>query len=278
MTDAVEQSRTRWVAEVLAVAAAYVVAATLRFVFPFTEQGASWVWLPSGVALAALLLRGRSLWPGVALGGFLSSVLADQTTLAPAFVAAIYAPSEALIATTIIMHRGVFDLRLETVSSVMRLLLGAVVASAITAIVGAWNVTILSGLDGTSYVRAWVIFFVGDALGMVAVAPPLLVWIGSRVSFQALARRVEFAALLSATLCVGALIFTQAHWPVHLMLPVAYLTFPLMVWGAFQFGQPGVTAVSALLGSSRAGGKRRGLGPFGQVGEPWRGDAACRPS
>ena len=50
MTGAVEQSRTRWVAEALAVAAAYVVAATLRFVFPFTEQGASWVWLPSGVA------------------------------------------------------------------------------------------------------------------------------------------------------------------------------------------------------------------------------------
>ena len=271
MTDAVEQSRTRWVAEVLAVAAAYVVAATLRFVFPFTEQGASWVWLPSGVALAALLLRGRSLWPGVALGGFLSSVLADQTTLAPAFVAAIYAPSEALIATTIIMHRGVFDLRLETVSSVMRLLLGAVVASAITAFVGAWNVTILSGLDGTSYVRAWVIFFVGDALGMVAVAPPLLVWIGSRVSFQALARRVEFAALLSATLCVGALIFTQAHWPVHLMLPVAYLTFPLMVWGAFQFGQPGVTAVSTLLGVLALAGSARGLGPFGQVGD--RGEA-----
>ncbi len=169
------------------------------------------------------------------------------------------------------MRRGVFDLRLETVSSVMRLLLAAVVASAVTAIVGAWNVTILSGLDGTSYVRAWVIFFVGDALGMVAVAPPLLVWIGSRVSFQALARRVEFAALLASTLCVGALIFTQTHWPVHLMLPVAYLTFPLMVWGAFQFGQPGVTAVSTLLGILALAGSAHGLGPFGQVGN--RGEA-----
>ena len=61
MTGAVEQSRTRWVAEALAVAAAYVVAATLRFVFPFTEQGASWVWLPSGVALAGAASSRRSL-------------------------------------------------------------------------------------------------------------------------------------------------------------------------------------------------------------------------
>ena len=59
MTGATKRSRTRWLAEVLVVAAAYVAAATLRFVFPFTEQGASWVWLPSGLALAALLLRGR---------------------------------------------------------------------------------------------------------------------------------------------------------------------------------------------------------------------------
>src|SRR5262245_47973199 len=108
MTGAVERSRTRWVAETLAVAVAYVGAATLRFVFPFTEQGASWVWLPSGVALAALLLRGRSLWPGVAAGAALASVLADHTTLAPAVVSAIYAPAEALIATMIVRRRGDF--------------------------------------------------------------------------------------------------------------------------------------------------------------------------
>ena len=79
-----------------------------------------------------------------------------------------------------------------------------------TAIIGAWNVTFSAACDGTSYVRAWAIFFVGDALGMVAVAPPLLVWIGTRVNFRALARRIEFAALLASTLCVGALIFTQS--------------------------------------------------------------------
>ena len=76
-------------------AAAYVVAATLRFVFPFTEQGASWVWLPSGVALAALASSRAFLWPGVALRGVPLLGLADHTTLAPAFVAAVYAPAEA---------------------------------------------------------------------------------------------------------------------------------------------------------------------------------------
>ena len=56
------------------------------------------------------------------------------------------------------------------------------------------------------------------------------------------------------------------------MLPVAYLTFPLMVWGAFQFGQPGVTAVSTLLGSSGAvRAAPTASGPFGNVGN--RGEA-----
>ena len=45
--------------------------AHLRLFFPFTEDGASWVWIPSGLALAALLLRGTDRWPGVALGALL---------------------------------------------------------------------------------------------------------------------------------------------------------------------------------------------------------------
>ena len=226
--------------------------------------------LRRGVGRAA---SSRALrWPGVALGGFLSSVLADHTTLAPAFVAAVYAPAEALIATTIIMRRGVFDLRLETVSSVMRLLLAAVVASAVTAFVGAWNVTILSGLDGTSYVRAWLTFFVGDALGMLTVAPPLLVVGRHRVSFQ--------AAGAAGRVCGAAGVDVRRR---HARLRAGPLAGPPRAAGGLPdvpadglervplrpAGRDGRHVRSS--GRSRWSGSARGLGPFGQVGH--RGEA-----
>ena len=64
-----------------------VVGARLRLVFPFTTAGASWVWLPSGVSLAALLLLGRNRWPGITLGALaarLGSVPALSLVIGPA--------------------------------------------------------------------------------------------------------------------------------------------------------------------------------------------------
>ena len=78
VAETAQPARARWLLDVLAVAAAYIVAALLRLVFPFTEHGASWVWLPSGVALASLLLLGRDRWPGIFIGALVSSVLSDN--------------------------------------------------------------------------------------------------------------------------------------------------------------------------------------------------------
>jgi hypothetical protein len=137
MTDAVEQSRTRWVAEALAVAAAYVVAATLRFVFPFTEQGASWVWLPSGVRVGRPP-SSRAFHVARRGAGFLSSVWPTNDAGTGIRRGRLRA-RRSLIATTIIMRRGVLTSGSKR-ELAMRLLLAAVVASAVT----------LSSAPGTS--------------------------------------------------------------------------------------------------------------------------------
>ena len=133
MSETAQPARARWLLDVLAVAAAYIVAALLRLVFPFTEHGASWVWLPSGVALASLLLLGRDRWPGILIGALVSAVLSDKQ-VAPALVAACYAPGEALLAYSIVTRGGGFECDLNSVRSVLRLFLAAVLASAVTAL------------------------------------------------------------------------------------------------------------------------------------------------
>ncbi len=261
MASVVAYRRLAPAAEFLVIAAAYVVFGVLRLVFPFTAHGASWIWLPSGVALAVLLLRGRNRWPAIAVGAFIASYLTDAIVWS-AVVAAIYAPCEALLATVIIERGGRFDRALGSVSSVIRLFLGALAAGAVTAAIGAWNLSTATGRSSDQYALTWVVFFIGDVLGMAVVAPPLLVWGGQRVHFKGARRRVEFAALLGAAFLVGTLVFAEATWPASIVLPVAYLSFPLMVWSAFRFGQPGVTAVTAVLGTLALSGSARGLGPF----------------
>jgi two-component system cell cycle sensor histidine kinase/response regulator CckA len=262
--------RVRWTLDVLALTAAYVIAAELRLVFPFTEHGASWVSLPSGVALAALLLLGRNRWPGVALGAVVASILSDRQWL-PGILAGGCASGEALLAATIVLGRGPFDFALGSVRSVVQLFLGALVGAAVTAPIAAWSVATFSAVPDPQYARAWITLLVGDLLGMLLVAPPLIVWGGTRVKFEPPRRRVEFAALLAVSLLVGLLVFAEDTWSANVVLPVAFLSFPLMVWSAFRFGQPGVTAVTVILGALALSGSSRGLGPF--VRTTHRGEA-----
>ena len=59
---------------VLAIAAAYYLAAKLGFTLAFVAAQVTAVWPPTGLALAAVLVFGLRAIPGVLLGAFLASV------------------------------------------------------------------------------------------------------------------------------------------------------------------------------------------------------------
>src|SRR5688572_29806940 len=58
---------------ILILAAVYVAAGKVGLSLATVNASASAIWPPTGVALAALLLGGHRLWPGVFLGAFLAN-------------------------------------------------------------------------------------------------------------------------------------------------------------------------------------------------------------
>src|SRR5262245_11300848 len=60
---------------VLALAAIYVMVARLGLMLDAVAGFATLVWPPTGISLAALVLFGPRLWPGVAIGAFVANVL-----------------------------------------------------------------------------------------------------------------------------------------------------------------------------------------------------------
>src|SRR5271169_5011656 len=56
------------------VAFAYLIAAKLGLKLAVVNQYATAVWPPTGIALAALVLWGNRLWPGVLIGAFVANV------------------------------------------------------------------------------------------------------------------------------------------------------------------------------------------------------------
>ena len=62
---------TKWLAEVVFIAMLYTLTGKLGFILAIPPGNVTSVWIPSGIALAAILLRGQRVWPGVWLGSFL---------------------------------------------------------------------------------------------------------------------------------------------------------------------------------------------------------------
>ena len=91
---------------------AYVATARFGLSFDALAGIATTVWPPTGIALAALVLRGTQLWPAVALAAFAVNV----TTGIPIWGAAIIAAGntlEAVVGATL-LRRFSFDPRLAT--------------------------------------------------------------------------------------------------------------------------------------------------------------------
>ena len=62
-----------YLAKVALVGAAYYGSAKLGLSLAFQSGSVTAVWPPTGIALAAVVLWGNRMWPGVALGAFLAN-------------------------------------------------------------------------------------------------------------------------------------------------------------------------------------------------------------
>lgn len=85
---------SRWVTDLAAVAilaAVYFVAGKLGLMLAFVHASATAVWPPTGIALAAFLLLGYRVWPGILLGAYLVHKFANGPM--PSTARRIFSPS-----------------------------------------------------------------------------------------------------------------------------------------------------------------------------------------
>src|SRR5260370_40356989 len=67
------------VAKLAILAGVYFATAKVGLMLAFVHANATAVWPPTGIALAALLLLGYRVWPGIFLGAFLVNVTTEGT-------------------------------------------------------------------------------------------------------------------------------------------------------------------------------------------------------
>jgi signal transduction histidine kinase/ActR/RegA family two-component response regulator len=257
-----------YLAGVLGLAAAYFAAAKLGLSLGFVKQ-VSVVWPPTGIALAAFLLGGCRLWPGVWLGAFLANVRANEPPLVACGIA-VGNTLEGVVGAILLRRLAGFRRSLERLKDVLGLVvLAAGLSTTVSATVGVTSLC-LGGVELTPGVvarwsdfgRLWWVWWFGDAMGNLVIAPVLLTWVVRPRAGWDPQRAAEAAALVLAlgALCVA--VFTGAGSGAAAAYPLEYTTFPFVIWAALRFGPRGWTAVPLLVLVVAILATRQGWGPF----------------
>jgi diguanylate cyclase (GGDEF)-like protein/PAS domain S-box-containing protein len=240
--------------KVLALALAYFVAAKGGLALAYENSSVTAVWPPTGIALAALVLWGRRLWPGVALGALLAN---SWTGVPPITVLGITTGNtlEALVGATLLVR--IVDVRpsLERARDVLALAAAAVLSTTVSATVGVASLYAGDAVSADALATTWRTWWLGDLGGDLIVAPFLMVFAAGLGISRQPRRLVEAAAMVVALVGVGSFIFTQTETR-------TFLVFPLLVWAALRFGQRGAVATSLILAGIAVGFTANGMGPF----------------
>ncbi len=261
--------RSHWAIAALLIAILYFGVAGLSLRLALEKTNASPVWPPSGIALAAVLLLGYRVWPGILLGAFFANVvafLANQAASARTIVVVSSAIGlgntlEAVVAAYLLQRwvgaRSPFD----RAQDVFRFTAAALLACCVAASVSATGIALAGIAPPFVYGTIWLTWWLGDTTGILLVTPLLLTWSDRSQPRWEFRKHIEAVLLFVSLVVIGRLgsLDQGANYP------LVFVPIPWLVWAAFRFG-PREAATAAVLTSAIAVWDTvHGVGPF--VGE-----------
>ena len=274
MTNAASNHSTprfdaRWLGEVLALAAFYFATARLGLLLAIPGGHVTPVWPPSGIALAAMLLRGRRVWPGIWLGSFAAnfwdfygSPMSLVTELSTSVVFGLGASLTALAGAHLLRRFVGGRNPLERVRDVCAFLaLGGVVSCLVSATIGVTTLCLAGFAPWSGYGQTWLTWWLGDTAGVFVVAPLWLVWGGARW-LKSAARWVELFACFGLLFAVTFYIFIENATVLFTGRPLTFILIPFLVWPAVRFGRRGAAVAAGLIALLAVWGTIHDSGPF----------------
>jgi len=237
----------RPLAEAGLLAAAYFLAARLALEMAIPPGYATPIWPGSGIALAALLLGGYRLWPGIWLGSAAANLSVEMSLVAAAVIAT-GSSVQALVGAALVRRHVGLPYRFRRPEQVVKFVALAALVSTIAPTCALLPLGLLHPMAGSELFWNWWTWWQGDASGMILVAPLILSWAGAgtvRWTREKILEAVLFAALL---LAATRLVFSGGTEGTS-VYATSFLILPFIVWVAFRFSQREVaTAIAVICG------------------------------
>jgi PAS domain S-box-containing protein len=250
-----------YAAQVGLLAAIYFASAKLSLLLAIPPGYATAVWPPSGLAVAAILLAGPRMWPGIWLGAAVANLTVHDSASAAVLIGTGNA-LEALVGGALIQRFIGLPRRFERGEEVFNFVVIAAVASTIAATLGVGAIA-LAGVAGSGdFAANWWTWWQGDVTGIIIVTPVILFWTARPARASPISKKLEATSFALVLAIAGYVVFgsgmTSAPYSPALLL----LTFPLIIWAALRFDQLEVAAAITALCAIAIVYTILGRGPF----------------
>lgn len=252
---------TATILQIVVLAVVYHLAARLGLKMAYEQVNTSPVWPPMGIGLAALLLFGLRLWPGITAGVLLGSLLNG----APPFLAlgmALGNTLESLVCAYALKKFISFHNAIDRVQDVIGLTIISILSTTISASIGTSTLLLINRTEWVHFGSIWLTWWIGDLLGALVVAPALVVWLTPAP--QKLTKRayLEGFFLLAFITLISWYVFSFRSSSGILHQSLIYVIFPIVICAALRLGQRGATICIGLVSGIAILGTIKGVGPF----------------
>ncbi len=238
-----------YVVAVAVVALAYYGAGRVGLELAYLNGAVAALWPPAGLGLAVLFLYGVRLWPAVVIGDLL---LGDYSTPLGTVLAQTLGNTVAVVVAALLLRRLTGGRAgLDRVADVLALVACAVVAAVVSAAFGPVSLLlgdVISADELGQVFRTWTL---GDAAGVLVVAPVVLTWAGLRA--------IQRRELVEGTVVLAVLVALAELTPQR---DVPYIVFPVLLWAAVRLGPRGAATAVIVVCSITVWNTAQNDGPF----------------
>jgi signal transduction histidine kinase len=248
---------------------AYYGSARIGYMLEYPDANRVAVWPAVGIAVVGLMFFGKRTWPGIAVGGFLARLFTEPLAAAGTgitmAVLTVVGMTVAGVATPLVaawlFDRYGLNTALTRLRDVLVVVAGAVVSALVGATVAASVVVAtgaISNISAAVKFLAW--WWLTDTMGIVLIAPLLMI-----LGTAARLRVNPFHHRGTETVTLVILTIITTHLLFNTTLPVNFLVFPFVLWGALRLGVPGCAVVNVFLTGTAIVDSVQKQGPFWQL-------------
>lgn len=233
----------------------YWIAARLSLTLALVHGQVTPIWPPTGLALVAILIFGRRVWPAIFAAALAVNLPIGPSPIGATLIAAgnTLAP---LVAAELLKLVG-FRLELDRFRDAAAIIgLAALAGMSISASIGTSVLTLSGVVSPSNFWPTWTVWWTGDAMGVLLVAPFLLCLMPGA---PGPALNLRSGALL-AGLLAGIGLVTVVLFQNHLRLE--YLVFPLIMVAAWRFRLRGAAPAALIASGIAIWSAVHGIGPF----------------